>query len=109
MAVMLIFLFKYIRIFNDIYDNTNNLKEDLKKLNRTLTPSEKEEILKSAIRKGFNTKKIIQGKDFMELLKNGYKLLPKKSAVILSPGAKSFDSFKNYKKRIKRCNLIGIT
>jgi len=47
MAVMLIFLFKYIRIFNDIYDNTNNLKEDLKKLNRTLTPSEKEEILKS--------------------------------------------------------------
>jgi len=45
-TVMSIFLFKYIKIFNDIHENTNNLKEDLKKLNHTLTLSEKEELLK---------------------------------------------------------------
>jgi len=45
-AIMSIFLFKYIKIFNDIYENTNKLKEDLKKLNRTLTPSEIEELSK---------------------------------------------------------------
>ena len=45
-AIMSIFLFKYIKIFNDIYENTNRLKEDLKKLNRTLTPSEIEELSK---------------------------------------------------------------
>jgi len=45
-AIMSMFLFKYIKIFNDIYENTNKLKEDLKKLNRTLTPSEIEELSK---------------------------------------------------------------
>lgn len=46
-AIMSVLLFKYIRIFNNIYENTENLKKDLKKLNRTLTSSEKEELMKA--------------------------------------------------------------
>jgi preprotein translocase subunit YajC len=46
-AIMSVLLFKYIRIFNNIYENTENLKKDLKKLNRTLTSSEKQELMKA--------------------------------------------------------------
>ena len=46
-AIMSVLLFKYIRIFNNIYENTENLKKDLKTLKRTLTSSEKEELMKA--------------------------------------------------------------
>jgi hypothetical protein len=42
-----ILLFKYIKIFNDIHENTVDLKNDLKRLNRTLTANENEELLKA--------------------------------------------------------------
>lgn len=40
-------LFKYIRIFNNIHENTETLKRDLKQLNRSLSASEKDELMKA--------------------------------------------------------------
>jgi len=47
LTVVAILLFKYIKIFNDIHENTVDLKKDLKRLNRTLTANENEELLKA--------------------------------------------------------------
>jgi len=47
LTAVAILLFKYIKIFNDIHDNTVTLKQDLKKLNRTLTKNETEALLKA--------------------------------------------------------------
>ena len=47
LTMVSILLFKYIKIFNDIHENTVDLKKDLKRLNGTLTANEKEELLKA--------------------------------------------------------------
>lgn len=47
LTMVAILLFKYIKIFNDIHENTVDLKKDLKRLSRTLTANEKEEVLKA--------------------------------------------------------------
>lgn len=57
------------------------------------------DILGSAQKTKFPRKNICQGKSFADLLQKGVPDLPAKKAVVLSPGAKSFDSFSNYKVR----------
>lgn len=47
LTMVAILLFKYIKIFNDIHENTVDLKKDLERLNGTLTANEKEELLKA--------------------------------------------------------------
>jgi hypothetical protein len=47
LTMVAILLFKHIKIFNDIHENTVDLKKDLKRLHRTLTANEKEELLKA--------------------------------------------------------------
>lgn len=47
----------------------------------------------------FSAERIICGANFSELLEAGLPRVQKKSAVVLSPAAKSFDQFENYKAR----------
>ena len=46
-VIMSVLLFKYIKIFNNIHENTVDLKKELKRLSRTLTAHEKEELMKA--------------------------------------------------------------
>jgi len=46
LVIVAILLFKYIKIFNNINENTEKLKKDLLLLNRTLTLREQEEFLR---------------------------------------------------------------
>ena len=45
--VMAKLLFKYVKIFNDIYQNTEELKKNVKKLNRAISTREQEALLKA--------------------------------------------------------------
>ena len=47
LTTVAILLFKYIKIFNNIHENTVDLKKELKRLSRTLTAHEKEELMKA--------------------------------------------------------------
>jgi len=47
----------------------------------------------------FPPDQIIQGQDFTELLAKGLSLVSKNTAIVLSPGGKSFDRFPNFKER----------
>lgn len=45
--VMAGLLFRYVKIFNNIHENTLELSKDLRKLNYALTEPEKNELLKA--------------------------------------------------------------
>ena len=47
LTAMAILLFRYVRIFNNIHENTENLKNNLKQVNRTLTAGEEAELMKA--------------------------------------------------------------
>ena len=40
-------LFRYIKIFNSIHENTENLKKNLQSLNRSITEREQEDVLRA--------------------------------------------------------------
>ncbi|PID70890.1 UDP-N-acetylmuramoyl-L-alanine--D-glutamate ligase [bacterium DOLZORAL124_38_8] len=59
------------------------------------------EIIQTLKTHHFPASQIIQGNDFQTLMQQGFPLIPAGKSVILSPGAKSYDSFKNYQDRGK--------